>query len=75
MLRIVPAGIRRPRYLRPEDESERFDPRRMVYLALRLSQLHALLLPLGSAPMLYASVGSVASGRRVRWKGRAYTAG
>jgi chlorobactene glucosyltransferase len=46
----------------------------LVYAWLRLSPLYALLHPLGSAVLLYISVGAITRGRRVRWKGREYRA-
>lgn len=46
-----------------------------VYLGLGLSPLYALLYPAGSAVLLYISLGAIARGRRVQWKGREYRAG
>jgi glycosyltransferase involved in cell wall biosynthesis len=46
----------------------------VVYSALGLSPLYALLHPLGAAGMLYIAATAVARGRRVTWKGRDYRA-
>ena len=46
----------------------------LVYAWLRLSPLYALLHPLGSAMVLYISLGAIVRGRRVRWKEREYHA-
>ena len=47
----------------------------LVYAALRMSPLYALLHPLGAAALLYISVRAILRGRQVRWKGREYHAG
>ncbi len=47
----------------------------LVYAALRMSPLYALLHPLGAAALLYISVRAILRGRQVRWKGREYQAG
>ena len=44
----------------------------LVYAALRMSPLYALLYPLGAAAVLCISVRAIARGRQVRWKGRDY---
>jgi chlorobactene glucosyltransferase len=44
----------------------------LVYAALRMSPLYALLYPVGAAVLLYISLRAIARGRRVRWKGRDY---
>jgi chlorobactene glucosyltransferase len=46
----------------------------VVYGALRMSPVYALLHPLGAAVLLYISVRAIARGRNVRWKGREYVA-
>ena len=46
----------------------------LVYAWLRLSPLYALLYPLGAAAVLGIALGSIARGRRVRWKAREYRA-
>jgi chlorobactene glucosyltransferase len=46
----------------------------VVYAALGLSPLYALLHPLGAAAMLYIAASAIARGRRVTWKGRDYRA-
>ena len=44
----------------------------LVYTALRLSPLYALLHPLGAAALLYIALRAIVRGRRVRWKERDY---
>ncbi len=46
----------------------------VVYAALGLSPLYALLHPLGAGAMLYIAATAIARGRRVTWKGRDYRA-
>ena len=46
----------------------------LVYSALRMSPLYALLHPLGAAALLYISLRAIVRGRNVRWKGRDYQA-
>jgi hypothetical protein len=46
----------------------------VVYAALGLSPLYALLHPLGAAALLYIAATAIARGRRVTWKGRDYRA-
>ena len=46
----------------------------VVYAALRMSPLYALLHPLGAAALLYISLRAILRGRNVRWKGRDYRA-
>jgi hypothetical protein len=44
----------------------------LVYAALRMSPLYALLHPLGAAVVLYISLRAIVRGRQVHWKGRDY---
>ena len=46
----------------------------VVYAAIGLSPLYALLHPLGAGAMLYIAATATARGRRVTWKGRDYRA-
>jgi glycosyltransferase involved in cell wall biosynthesis len=46
----------------------------VVYAALGMSPLYALLHPLGAAALLYIALRAIARGRRVRWKERDYQA-
>jgi hypothetical protein len=46
----------------------------VVYLALGLSPVYALLHPIGSWLLFHISVGALRRGRRVTWKGREYVA-
>ena len=44
----------------------------IVYAALGMSPLYALLHPLGAATLLYIALRAIVRGRRVRWKEREY---
>jgi hypothetical protein len=46
----------------------------VVYVALGMAPLYALLHPLGAGALLYIALRAIARGQRVRWKGRDYQA-